>query len=62
MIEMINRRNGQKMYVAEHRVQEYLAAGHTLAAAPEDAPKEEKKVKACSTRRSRTSRTGSRKS
>ena len=32
MVEFINRISGNKMLVAEERVEEYLAAGHKLAA------------------------------
>lgn len=34
MIEMINKTFGNKMFVSEDRVDEYLAAGHKLAAKP----------------------------
>lgn len=34
MVEMINRTTGGPMWVHESRVEEYLAAGHRLAAAP----------------------------
>lgn len=34
MVKMINRDFNNEMWVAEDRVDEYLAAGHRLAAAP----------------------------
>lgn len=34
MIALINRMSGGIMYVHESRVEEYLAAGHSLAAPP----------------------------
>lgn len=34
MVHMINTQMGNDMYVAEDRVEEYLAAGHKLAADP----------------------------
>ena len=34
MIRMVNRLTGGDMWVHEDRVEEYLAAGHTLAAPP----------------------------
>jgi hypothetical protein len=48
MVELINRATKTRMRVAEDRVEEYLAAGHTLAAAPKPeavAPKVEEKPK-----------------
>lgn len=39
MVKMINAHLGNEMWVAEDRVDEYLAAGHKLA----EAPKPEKK-------------------
>jgi len=41
MIRMINNLMGNEMYVHEDRVEEYLAAGHKLAADP--APEVEEK-------------------
>lgn len=43
MVRMINAKFGNEMWVADDRVQEYIAAGHKPAAdpAPEE-PKEEK--------------------
>lgn len=41
MIKMRNKLSGGDMWVHEDRVEEYLAAGHTLA----DPPKQEKPVK-----------------
>ena len=45
MVEFINKLTGNKMLVHESRVDEYLAAGHTLAAKPvlEKTEKAEKK-------------------
>ena len=34
MIRMVNRQTGGDMWVHESRVDEYLAAGHSLAAPP----------------------------
>lgn len=34
MIRMVNRQTGGNMWVHESRVEEYLAAGHVLAAPP----------------------------
>ena len=34
MVKMINRQFGNEMWVAEDRVDEYLAAGNVLAAGP----------------------------
>lgn len=34
MVKMINSAFGNEMWVAENRVDEYLAAGHKLAASP----------------------------
>lgn len=44
MIRMINNLMGNEMYVHEDRVEEYLAAGHKLAADPAE-EKEKKPVK-----------------
>ena len=41
MVKMINRVTGTEMWIAEERKEEYLAAGHKLAAEP--APTEEPK-------------------
>lgn len=35
MIKFINKLTGGEMWVAEDRVEEYKAAGHKIAAAPE---------------------------
>lgn len=44
MVELIHGTSGNPMWVAEDRVQEYLAAGHKLAAKPvSEKPAEEKK-------------------
>lgn len=44
MVEMINKISGAQMWVAESRVDEYLAAGHKLAAEPvPEKPAEPKK-------------------
>ena len=44
MIKLINNLTGTEMWVAEDRLNEYLAAGHKLAAAPvEEANKSEPK-------------------
>ena len=45
MIKLINKVTGTEMFVAESRVEEYLAAGHKLAAEPAPVPKEEPKPK-----------------
>lgn len=37
MVAFINKMSGGLMYVHESRVEEYLAAGHKLAAAPRPA-------------------------
>lgn len=44
MVELVNKVTGTPMWVAEDRVQNYLAAGHKLAAepAPEKKPTEKK--------------------
>ena len=39
MIKLINCLTGSAMWVHESRLDEYLAAGHKLAAAPKPAPK-----------------------
>lgn len=36
MIKLINGITGTEMWVADNRVEEYLAAGHKPAATPED--------------------------
>lgn len=40
MIEFVNKMTGTRMWVADNRVDEYKAAGHTLAAdiTPEEKP------------------------
>ncbi len=43
MIKLINRLTGGDMWVHESRVDEYLAAGHKLAAPPPTADKARKK-------------------
>ena len=45
MLKMINRVTGSVMWVTEERKDEYLAAGHKLAAepAPTEEPKKRKK-------------------
>ena len=48
MIEFINRMTGTRMWVADSRVDEYLAAGHTLAV---DTPDDEKPTKPTKRRR-----------
>lgn len=49
MIEFVNKMTGTRMWVADNRVDEYKAAGHTLAAdiTPEEKPTKprEKKTK-----------------
>ncbi len=42
-VEFINRTTGTQMWVAEDRVEEYKAAGHTLAAVDSKEPTEEQK-------------------
>lgn len=37
MVKMLNKHFGNEMLVAEDRVEEYLAAGHKLAASESDA-------------------------
>lgn len=51
MVHMINALMGNDMYVAEDRVEEYLAAGHRLAASPAEKKEETEPVK--KTRRKR---------
>lgn len=46
MVEMINGFHGNKMYVAEDRVEEYKTAGHKLAVVPSDENTTESKPKA----------------
>ena len=45
MIRMINAITGSTMWVHESRVEEYLAAGHKLAAPPPPPPKAAKPAK-----------------
>ena len=45
MIKLINKVTGTEMFVAEYRVEEYLAAGHKLAAKAAPVPTEEPKPK-----------------
>lgn len=42
MVRMINALMGNDMYVPENRVEEYLAAGHKLAASTAEKKEEEK--------------------
>ena len=42
MTKMIDRATGVLMWVADNRVEEYLAAGHKLAADLQPKPQEEK--------------------
>lgn len=43
MVKMINAAFGNEMWVADNRVEEYMAAGHKLAAKPPaEKPTEEK--------------------
>ncbi len=42
MTKMIDRVTGVSMWVADNRVEEYLAAGHKLAADLQPEPQEEK--------------------
>lgn len=51
MVKLLNRNNGAEMWVHPSRLEEYLAAGHRLAAPPqaehplikEEAPKKKRK-------------------
>ena len=45
MIKLIHARSGGEMWVHESRLEEYLAAGHKLAAPPKPEPKKTKKAK-----------------
>lgn len=45
MVKMINKHFGNEMQVAEHRVEEYLSAGHKLADIPEAEEKPKSKAK-----------------
>lgn len=55
MIKLINRISGGEMWVAEARLDEYLAAGHKLAAPPPDADAvQEKPAQKTRTARKRT--------
>ena len=45
MIKLINSHTGTDMWVAENRLDEYLAAGHKLAADKPEADKEKPKRK-----------------
>lgn len=42
MIKFINKMTGTEMWVADSRVEEYMAAGHKLAAVPSGKPTESK--------------------
>ena len=44
MIKFINRVTGTEMWVADDRVEEYLAAGHELAVKPAEKPAKPKKT------------------
>lgn len=44
MIKLINALTGTEMWVANHRINEYLAAGHTLAVEVPKAPPLDKPV------------------
>lgn len=39
MVELVNKVSGGRMWVADDRVEEYLAAGHKLAAGKAEAEK-----------------------
>ena len=43
MIELVNRTTGSRMWVHPSRLDEYLAAGHKLAAPPKPVRKDPKK-------------------
>lgn len=45
MVKLIHARSGGEMWVHESRVEEYLAAGHKLAAPPPPPPKAAKPAK-----------------
>lgn len=45
MVKMINKHFGNEMLVAEHRVEEYKAAGHKLAASDTEPVEEKPKSK-----------------
>ena len=45
MVRMINALMGNDMYVPENRVEEYLAAGHKLAAVPVEKKEDKTPVK-----------------
>ena len=52
MVKLINWFTGNTMYVAEDRLDEYLAAGHKLASAPvKEKPKEKPKGKTKTTKK-----------
>ena len=44
MIKLINRLTGTEMWVADDRLNEYLAAGHKLAVKPAEKPEVKKPV------------------
>lgn len=52
MVEFINKLTGSLMLVAEDRVEEYKAAGHTLAASAPVKPAEKKPAEKKPTRKS----------
>lgn len=45
MIRMIDKLSGTEIFVAENRVEEYLAAGHKLAVEPPEKPKRKQPAK-----------------
>jgi hypothetical protein len=51
MIKMIDRFTGVEMWVADNRVEEYMAAGHKLAASDVVKPTEAEPVKKKATRK-----------
>lgn len=52
MVKLINRHTGTEMWVAEARLDDYLAAGHTLAVrAPVEPPKAPAKPKAAAAKK-----------
>lgn len=51
MTELINVTTGTQMWVADDRVDEYIAAGHKLAAAPTKEKPTEDKPKRATTKR-----------
>lgn len=53
MVKMINKHFGNEMLVAEHRVEEYKAAGHKLAASDTEPAKEAPKKKTKSAKKTK---------